>query len=130
MGLTRRDKSNTDQFREYVFTCGVVILRLYLIVFARLCIQFSCMRNVHIVIKGKVHGVFFRATAKRVADTFNICGWVRNTFNDVEIKASGKEEDISGFIEWCHRGPDKARVDDVSVAEIAPENFNGFTINR
>ncbi len=88
------------------------------------------MRSVRIVIKGKVHGVFFRATAKRVADELNICGWVRNTMNDVEIKATGKDEDISGFIVWCHRGPDKARVDDVSVTEIVPEDFVGFTVIR
>jgi len=36
------------------------------------------MPTVHIVIKGKVQGVFYRATAKAEADRIGIKGWVKN----------------------------------------------------
>lgn len=88
------------------------------------------MRSVHIIISGRVHGVFFRATAKRVADMLHLRGWVKNTTNDVEIKASGTDEDIAQFIEWCHQGPEKAIVSVVTVGEIENENFIDFSINR
>ena len=37
------------------------------------------MPTVHLLISGKVQGVFFRATAKDVADEIGITGWVKNT---------------------------------------------------
>lgn len=88
------------------------------------------MRSVHIIISGKVHGVFFRATAKRIADELHISGWVRNIIEGVEMKATGKKEDIAQFIEWCHHGPDRADVSSVVVTETESENYKGFFINR
>lgn len=88
------------------------------------------MRSVHIIISGKVQGVFFRATAKRVADELNLSGWVRNTSEDVEVRATGADEDIAQFIEWCHHGPERANVSSVAVSETAPGNYEGFSINR
>ncbi|MCK5019798.1 MAG: acylphosphatase [Candidatus Peribacteraceae bacterium] len=45
-----------------------------------------------IIINGRVQGVFFRATAKKVADELEICGWVKNTDDGcVEIHAKGDE---------------------------------------
>jgi acylphosphatase len=89
------------------------------------------MPTVHLLIKGRVQGVFYRATAKEVADQTGITGWVRNTDEgDVEIVASGKEDQLQKFIEWCKKGPRKAVVTDVVVTSAKEENFERFEVIR
>lgn len=89
------------------------------------------MRTVHLVIKGKVQGVFYRASAKEKAEDLGITGWVKNTREGfVETVACGNDKAVQQFIEWCKKGPSNARVDDVVVTEQSPEQLNGFTIKR
>lgn len=89
------------------------------------------MKTVRLTIKGKVQGVFYRATAKDVADLIGVKGWVKNLPNDnVEITATAAEEVLQKFIAWCKQGPPKARVDEVVVEEISLQEFNGFKIIR
>ena len=84
-----------------------------------------------LTIKGKVQGVFFRATAKDIADELGINGWVKNLPDrNVEIKATATEAILQKFIDWCKQGPSKARVDEVIVEELSAEEFNGFRIIR
>ena len=89
------------------------------------------MKHFNIRVSGKVQGVFYRATAKDVADQLGIKGWVKNLpDNNVEIKATASEEILQKFMDWCKQGPPKARVEDVIVEELSLEEFNGFTIIR
>lgn len=89
------------------------------------------MKTVRLIIKGKVQGVFYRATAKDVADLIGIKGWVRNLpDNNVEITATASEEILQKFIKWCKQGPPKARVDEVIIEELDLQEFNGFRIIR
>lgn len=89
------------------------------------------MKTIRLTITGKVQGVFYRATAKDVADLTGIKGWVRNLpDNNVEITATATEDTLQKFINWCKQGPPKARVDDVIVEELDLEVFNGFSIIR
>jgi acylphosphatase len=89
------------------------------------------MKTVRLTIKGKVQGVFYRATAKDIADLIGVKGWVRNLpDNNVEITATASEETLQKFINWCKHGPPKARVDDVIIEELDLEGFNGFRIIR
>ena len=89
------------------------------------------MKTVRLTIKGKVQGVFYRATAKDVADLIGVNGWVKNLPNDnVEIIATATEEILQKFINWCKQGPPKAKVDDVNVEELELQEFNGFRIIR
>ena len=89
------------------------------------------MKTIRLTIKGKVQGVFYRATAKDAADLTGVKGWVRNLpDNNVEIRATASEELLQKFINWCKQGPPKARVDDVMVEELSLEVFNGFRIIR
>ena len=89
------------------------------------------MKTRRLIIKGKVQGVFYRATAKDVADMLGIKGWVRNLpDNNVEITATANEELLQKFIAWCKQGPPKARVDEVTIEELDPQGFNGFKIIR
>ena len=89
------------------------------------------MKTIRLTIKGKVQGVFYRATAKDVADQLGIKGWVKNLPDkNVEIRAIASEEILQKFIDWCKQGPPKARVEDVIVEELDFEEFKGFRIIR
>jgi len=89
------------------------------------------MKTVRLTIKGTVQGVFYRATAKDVADLTGVKGWVRNLpDNNVEITATATEETLQKFISWCKQGPPRARVEDVIVEELEGQEFNGFSIIR
>ncbi len=89
------------------------------------------MKTIRLTIKGKVQGVFYRATAKEIADDLGIRGWVRNLpDDDVEITATAIEEQLQKFIDWCKQGPPKARVDNVIVDELNSEEFSDFRIIR
>jgi acylphosphatase len=83
----------------------------------------------HIIIEGRVQGVFFRKNTKQKAQELNITGWVKNANNDkVEILAFGNTEDLSKFITWCKQGPPKAIVKNIHVEETeikhAPKEFS------
>lgn len=88
------------------------------------------MPTVHLLIKGTVQGVFYRASAKEAADRLHIAGWVKNTREGhVEALASGSEEDLHRFIAWCREGPEQAVVSDVIVSDAAQVPVvKGFSI--
>ena len=89
------------------------------------------MPTVSLLIKGKVQGVFFRASAKEMADVFGITGWVKNTEEgDVEAMASGTDQQIRQFIDWCREGPSHAIVTGVTVNKVEEQLFEKFKIVR
>ena len=91
----------------------------------------NCMPTVHIVIKGRVQGVYFRASAKDVADEIGVTGWVKNTEEgDVEITATGSKEQLQKLIEWCKVGPRRAVVTEVSVTDKEETSFKTFDVIR
>lgn len=88
-------------------------------------------RCYHITVQGKVQGVYFRASAKQMADILGIKGFVRNEpSGDVYIQAEGEEDMLVRFIQWCHHGPDKAKVHMVSVNEGNLTQPSSFEISR
>lgn len=73
-------------------------------------------KRIHLVVRGRVQGVYFRATAQREARQHGLCGWVKNRSDgSVELVAEGEEDDVKDFLSWAHSGPSTARVDDVDV---------------
>lgn len=89
------------------------------------------MPTIHLLIKGKVQGVFYRATAKEIADKLNITGWIKNTDEgDVEAIVSGADEQLQQFISWCKQGPNNAKVEDVIVTPQSETAFYDFKIIR
>jgi acylphosphatase len=89
------------------------------------------MKTIRLTIKGKVQGVFYRATAKEIADALGIKGWVRNLPDrNVEIAATASEDMLQKFTEWCKQGPPRAKVDDVRIDEQVLEEFRDFRIIR
>jgi acylphosphatase len=74
------------------------------------------MARAHVIISGRVQGVFFRMETKRAADKHGVCGWVRNTRDGtVEALFEGSKEQVDSAIEWCKKGPPLAQVRDLSV---------------
>lgn len=80
------------------------------------------MRRTHLIIHGRVQGVFFRHNAKKIANKLGVSGWVRNTDDSVEVVAEGKDGALDRLIEWCKKGPMGSRVDKVEIKE---EKFKG-----
>jgi len=73
-------------------------------------------QRVHLIIKGKVQGVFFRQALKVIAKKKNIFGWVKNLKDgSVETILEGEDIDVSALVEWAHGGSANARVEDVSI---------------
>lgn len=89
------------------------------------------MQTVRIIINGEVQGVFFRATAKEVAKKYEITGWIKNREDgNVEAIIYGQENKVKNFIEWCKTGPEKAKVENVTVYELPDIKYNHFEVIR
>jgi len=74
-------------------------------------------QRVHLLVSGKVQGVFFRQALKVVAKKNNVSGWVRNLKDKrVEVVLEGDNKSINSVIEWARIGPANSRVDDVEVS--------------
>lgn len=73
-------------------------------------------KQVHCVVRGRVQGVFFRASAQREAKRLGLTGWARNTPDgSVEIVVEGEDERVREFLQWAQRGPSAARVERVDT---------------
>ncbi len=89
------------------------------------------LKAVKIRVKGRVQGVFFRASTKEMACTLGINGWVKNELNgDVSIHAEGSESAINKLIEWCHKGPEYSKVTQVSFDRVESQDFTSFEIRH
>ena len=70
----------------------------------------------HLLIEGRVQGVFFRACTQEEAQKRKLTGWVKNLYDGrVAAVFEGEEKDVQSMITWCHSGPPHAVVTDVSV---------------
>lgn len=87
------------------------------------------MPTIRIIAKGKVQGVHYRASARKVAEGLGITGWVRNLPNgSVEAVATGTEDRLAKFIEWCRTGPSGASVSAVDTEPMPDAAFKEFAV--
>jgi acylphosphatase len=87
------------------------------------------MPTKYLLIKGRVQGVYYRASAKDVARKTGLTGWIRNTPDGhVEAMATGSEEQLELFINWCREGPRGARVTEVEIQVVDDAQFEAFKI--
>jgi acylphosphatase len=84
----------------------------------------------HVLISGRVQGVWYRASTKDKAEQLGLKGWVKNTYNgNVEAVFEGEEDIVENMIAWCHEGSRLAKVTNVKVDYEKPtEEFEGFSI--
>lgn len=81
------------------------------------------------IVKGRVQGVFFRDTCRRVAREHNVSGSAANLPDgSVEAILEGEAADVEAVLEWCRSGPSYAHVSSVNVSEEEPEGLDGFRI--
>ena len=91
----------------------------------------SSLSTLKIKIKGHVQGVFFRATAKDLANELGLTGWIINEpgGHELSIVVQGPEEFTRRFVDWCQDGPPHAKVESVYVKEdLEAEIYEGFRI--
>ena len=89
------------------------------------------MPTFHLLIKGKVQGVFYRVSAGETAAKTGVTGWIRNSLKgDVEAVVTGTEEQLSQFVSWCKKGPPGSKVTEVIATELEEEQFIEFAIRR
>ena len=88
--------------------------------------------RVHLLIEGRVQGVFFRASAQAEASRLGLTGWIRNRPDGaVEVVAEGERKKIDDLIAWCRHGPRGAEVEDVQVEwKGFSGEFETFRITR
>lgn len=74
------------------------------------------LKQVLVVVRGRVQGVFFRAATQREARRLGLVGWVKNRPDGaVELCAEGEEDALKELLAWAHHGPSAARVEKVDV---------------
>ncbi len=90
------------------------------------------MKRVSILLRGKVQGVFYRASTVTKAQQLAVNGFVRNESDgSVYIEAEGDEGKINELIAWCRIGPPRARVDEVLVETYSTlGSFTDFRVSR
>ncbi len=88
------------------------------------------MERAHLFISGRVQGVLFRDSTRRIANKLGVVGFVKNLKDGrVEIVAEGPKDKLLKLIEWSHKGSFFARVSKVEVFwEKASKEFDKFKI--
>jgi acylphosphatase len=83
----------------------------------------------HVVLTGRVQGVFFRDSLRRRAQTRGVSGWARNR-PDATIEAvfEGPETDVVEMLAYCREGPRHAHVETMSTMQEEPEGLSEFEI--
>ena len=88
------------------------------------------LMSVHLVVSGRVQGVWFRAGTREQALQHGLCGWVKNCSNGtVEIHAEGEKEALEHFIDWCRKGPPAARVTALDIEWVVSQFLKTFEIH-
>jgi len=88
------------------------------------------MNKVRLLISGRVQGVYFRVFTRKKALQLGVKGYTRNMADgQVEVVAEAEEHTLEKFIQWCHKGPITARVEQVTLETIEiNEVFSSFEI--
>lgn len=86
----------------------------------------------HVIVSGRVQGVYFRASTKRQADSLDLTGWVRNLPDGrVEAVFEGDQEPVKVAVDFCHYGPKNADVEKVELTwETYAGEYKSFIITQ
>ncbi len=86
--------------------------------------------RVHLVVSGRVQGVFFRAKTQEKAQQLGVFGWVKNLSEDrVEAVFEGEKPQVEQLVKWAKKGPSGAIVNDLDLSwEEYQGEFTNFEI--
>ena len=77
----------------------------------------------HVVVTGRVQGVYFRYATREEASMRGVKGWVRNLEDRrVEAVLEGEKAKVEELIDFCHYGPPAAKI---SAVEVTWEDYTG-----
>ncbi|HVC24331.1 MAG TPA: acylphosphatase [Acidimicrobiales bacterium] len=83
----------------------------------------------HVWVRGRVQGVWFRESCRRVAIRHGVVGWVRNLADGrVEAVFEGDAPAVAALVAWCQEGSTDAVVDAVEELAEPPQGFSGFSV--
>jgi len=78
------------------------------------------VRFVHVMLRGRVQGVGYRAWCAREAEARGLLGFVRNRRSGaVEAVFAGDPDAVEAMLAACRTGPAGARVDDMLLHEAS-----------
>lgn len=88
-------------------------------------------KRVHIIVEGRVQGVFFRDYTQKKGSKLGLAGWVRNQNNgSVEAVIEGDAAAVDQMIAWFHKGSPLSEVTKVMVTAEEPSGVDrDFTIH-
>ncbi len=87
------------------------------------------MIHKNIRIFGMVQGVGFRYSARNIAASYGIKGYIRNMPDgSVYIESEGPEKNVTEFIKWCRKGSDFSFVDHIDIEDAVIKNYSTFEI--
>jgi acylphosphatase len=83
----------------------------------------------HVIVHGRVQGVFFRQATVDRARPLGVSGWVRNTpGGTVEMHLEGEPDAVEQLLRFAHEGTRGAKVERVDVREAPVEGHQGFSV--
>jgi acylphosphatase len=83
-------------------------------------------KRVHVIVEGRVQGVFFRAFTRDEAVRLGLSGWVRNRSNgSVEALVEGEKGRVEKMVQWLHQGSPNSMVEKVHLTEETPVGDTG-----
>lgn len=78
-------------------------------------------RRVHVIVEGRVQGVFFRAYTRDAATGLGLSGWVKNRPDgSVEALIEGEKNSVEKMLHWFHQGSPNSIVAKVHATEESP----------
>lgn len=84
------------------------------------------------IFAGRVQGVGFRYSTKRLAKGFDVLGWVKNLSDGrVELQIMGEEDELDEFLEELHDSPLGHHIQEQEERTVPLlEDVKGFSIQE
>ena len=81
-------------------------------------------KAIHVIVRGRVQGVGFRAFVEHQALSRGVEGWVRNRRDGtVEAVFAGDTASVEAMIGACKTGPRGSRVDDIEQRDAVEDDL-------
>lgn len=82
----------------------------------------AAVKTVDVRVYGRVHHVYYRATAQAEGRRLGLRGWVANRDDGtVALRLQGDSAAVDAMLDWCSAGPPAARVQRVEVSDATPD---------